>query len=70
MEAGGYPLDVSIGELYCRKWEKRIHAQDKRHIDTLATAQALQARRKIQDERERGIALWPITLERMDLFYA
>ena len=51
------------------KWEKGIHVQDRRHVDTLATARALQASRKIQDERERDIAQLPITLERMVLFY-
>lgn len=49
---------------------KEYTFQDRRHVDTLATALALQASRKIQDERERDIAQLPITLERMVLFYA
>ena len=30
MEAGGYPLEVSIGKIVLQEWEKGIHVQDKR----------------------------------------
>ena len=48
---------------------ERKDVQDKRRVDTLVTARALQASPRIQDKRERDVVLLPITLERMEWFY-
>lgn len=47
---------------------ERKDVQDKRRVDALVTARALQASPRIQDKGERDNAELPITLERMEWF--